>query len=148
MIGKIYSVYAHCDIPCGIYDPHGAQIAALTVVRMMDLLDKAKGDSHATARLVRVKEEHAERCKHEIRVIWGDYMKDPKTGANPETSELVHKVMQLGSQAKQSADRSVALELLTAVNEFSDIFWQSKGVKTKRVKAPYEPGEEVVYPDL
>ena len=32
--------YAHCDIPCGIYDPHHAQMAAHTVVRMVDLINQ------------------------------------------------------------------------------------------------------------
>jgi len=74
---------AHCDIPCGIYDPSTAQIAALTVVRMMDLMAEAEAkghDNHANfinsmARYIAVKEEHAEKAKHEIRVIWGDYLK-------------------------------------------------------------------------
>jgi len=71
---------AHCDIPCGIYDPSSAQIAALTVVRMMDLMaDLAKGESknnvdfhNSMDRYITVKEEHAEKAKQEIRIIWGD----------------------------------------------------------------------------
>ena len=71
---------AHCDIPCGIYDPSAAQIAALTVVRMIDLITdlESKGNPHDAAfhntlgRYVTVKEEHAEKAKHEIRIIWGD----------------------------------------------------------------------------
>ena len=74
---------AHCDIPCGIYDPITAQIAALTVVRMIDLmtdLDKTAPDKNmdyrnSMARYVVVKEEHAEKAKQEIRIIYGDYIK-------------------------------------------------------------------------
>ncbi|HFQ62329.1 MAG TPA: superoxide dismutase, Ni, partial [Epsilonproteobacteria bacterium] len=36
---KISEVKAHCDVPCGIYDPIVAQIAALSVVRMVDLMN-------------------------------------------------------------------------------------------------------------
>ena len=148
LFGEIQPVYAHCDIPCGIYDPHRAQIAALTVVRMIDLLGKAGDDAHTVARLTVVKEEHAEICKHEVRIIWGDYMKGEKLDGHPEIHTLVHQIMALASGAKQGIDRKAALDLLTAVNQFSEIFWQTKGVKTKRVKAPYEPKEELIYPDL
>ncbi len=144
---------AHCDVPCGIYDPGTAQIAALTVVRMMDLmadLDAKGGERDASyhnsmARYIAVKEEHAEKAKHEIRVIWGDYFKKEK---HPDVAALVHKIMQLGSKARQTADREVGLQFVEAINEFAEIFWQTKGVKTKRAKAPYAPALEMVYPDL
>jgi nickel superoxide dismutase len=147
---------AHCDIPCGIYDPHQAQIAALTVIRMVDLMeDLAKApqkenlEFHNTlSRYIAVKEEHAELCKREIRVIWGDYFKAEQLAKFPEVPELVHKIMQLGSQARQSTNRGTALELLSTVNRFAEIFWETKGIATKRVKAPYKPSEEVAYPVL
>jgi nickel superoxide dismutase len=147
---------AHCDIPCGIYDPITAQIAALTVIRMVDLMDelsKAQTQQDAAflnsmARYVAVKEEHAEKCKQEIRVIWGDYMKAEHVANYPELNGLVHKIMQLGSKARQTANRQTAMDLLQSVNRFAEIFWETKGVDTKRAKAPYKPGEEVVYPTL
>jgi len=146
-------VYAHCDIPCGIYDPHHAQVAALTVIRMMDLINES-GDAsgtiptHNVARYTAVKEEHAELCKNEVRVIWGDYLKEEHFAKYPELNEVTHSVMQLASKTRQGIDRIVAVELLGAVNRFSEIFWETKGVKTKRVPAPYEPREEIVYPIL
>ena len=140
-------VYAHCDIPCGIYDPHEAQVAVLTVIRMIDLI-KETDDSHDIARLTAVKEQHAEKCKHEIRVIWGDYFKEEHFEEYPVLNELTHRIMTLASQAKQGVEREIAEELLVAINEFAEIFWKIKGVETKKVKAPYSPEEEVVYPDL
>lgn len=140
-------VYAHCDIPCGIYDPRGAQEAALTVIRMMDLIAESKSN-HDTVRYVHTKEEHAERCKHEIRIIWGDYFKDEHLKEFPELHELVHQIMQYGSKARQGADRKIGQELLEKVNQFAEIFWKTKGVKTKRVTSPNKPEEELVYPEL
>jgi nickel superoxide dismutase len=74
---KLEKAYAHCDIPCGIYDPHLAQVSAFTVLRMASLikqLDKNAEDyDHKFSRYVTTKEEHAEQCKHEIRIIYGDY---------------------------------------------------------------------------
>jgi len=66
----------------------------------------------------------------------------------PELPNLTHKIFQLGSKARQTADREVAMQLLEAVNRFAEIYWETKGIATKRVKAPYKPSEEVVYPVL
>jgi nickel superoxide dismutase len=147
---------AHCDIPCGIYDPHQAQVAALTVIRMLDLMaDLTNAQKTPTleyhnsiSRQIAVKEEHAELVKREVRVIWGDYLKQEHMDKYPELPGLVHKIMQLGSKCRQTVSRETAMELLAAVNRFAEIFWETKGIATKRVKAPYKPGEEIVYPVL
>ena len=153
----IESVDAHCDIPCGIYDPHQAQIGALTVIRMVDLINSlveshehdGKAEFHnSIARYVAVKEEHAELTKHEIRVIWGDFIKEKHLEDYPQLSGLVHKIMQLGSKARQTVNRETALSLLDAVNEFAEIFWKIKGKETKRVKSPYSVSEDLVLPIL
>ncbi len=151
------TVDAHCDIPCGIYDPHQAQIGALTVIRMVDLMDEHVKEHdkietaeffNSMARYVAVKEEHAELVKHEIRVIWGDFIKQAQLEEYPQLNSLVHKIMALASKARQTVDRETAVALLEAVNEFAEIFWQIKGIQTKRAKAPYSVKEEVVYPVL
>jgi len=145
---------AHCDVPCGIYDPITAQIAALTVVRMMDLMNDlgaGKQDlasQNSLSRYVAVKEEHAEKAKHEIRVIWGDYIKPNHLEEYPELHGLTHQIMQLGSKCRQTANRETGVELVAAINRFAEIVWKTKGVATKRAKAPYAPALELVYPDL
>lgn len=147
---------AHCDIPCGIYDPHQAQIAVLTCIRMLDLAnDLVKGTAkeslefHNTmTRYIMIKEEHAELCKKEVRVIFGDFIKKEHVEKYPELPTLMHKIMQLGSKVRQTTSRETAVELLGAVNRFAEIFWEIKGVPTKKVKAPYKPEEEIVYPIL
>lgn len=147
---------AHCDIPCGIYDPITAQIAALTVVRMIDLatdLDKNTPDKglafyNTLNRYVMVKEEHAEKVKGDIRVIWGDYLKAQHLEKYPNAHALVHKIMQLGSKVRQTTDREQATQLVDAINEFAQMFWETKGIATKRAKAPYAPALELVYPAL
>ena len=152
----IKTASAHCDIPCGIYDPTPAQINALTVVRMMDLMSSLDdGDDHgkleyhnSMTRYIEVKEDHAEKTKHEIRVIYGDYIKDAHIEKYPELPGLFHKIMQLGSKVRQSPARKDGLALIDAVNQFAEIFWATKDVKTKKAKAPYAPALEMVYPDL
>lgn len=143
---------AHCDVPCGIYDPITAQIAALTVVRMIDLIEALDGEGksadNSMSRYVTVKEEHAEKAKHEIRIIWGDYIKPQHVEQYPDLHNITHKIMQLGSKSRQTIDRVAAVELVEAINQFAEIFWATKGVATKRAKAPYAPALELVYPAL
>jgi len=145
---------AHCDVPCGIYDPIVAQINALTVVRMMDLMAALDAGADGVAyqnsmsRYVAVKEEHAETAKHEIRVIWGDFISPDHVAQYPELPELVHKIMKLGSKARQTADRDAGVAFVEAINKFAEIFWAIKGVNTKKAKAPYAPALEMVYADL
>ncbi len=152
----IEEAQAHCDIPCGIYDPIGAQIAALTVVRMDDLIadlqkNHPEKDTEFIFMLTRysmVKEEHAEKVKHEIRVIWGDYFKQQQMDKHPEVNDLVHTIMMQASKARQTTDRQAATQLVDSVNQFAAIFWDTKGIKTKKAKAPYAPNLEMVYPEL
>lgn len=156
------SAYAHCDLPCGIYDPHRAILASLTVLRMMDVLqDHASHIQEAAQthtddfelrnnfiRGVLVKEEHAEIVKSEIRTIWGDYCKPEHKTQFPELDTLVFDIMHMASKTKQTLDRNAAETLLEKVNQFATIFWKTKGIETKTVKAPYKPEANIVIPIL
>lgn len=151
---QIDTVSAHCDIPCGIYDPQPALYHALSVVRQMDILlalgDK-KMDIHTAMQVARnsgEKEKQAEKVKAEIRIIWGDFIKGDNLKNNPKAHDLTHKIMMKASSCKQDLHREDGLALVELVNEFAEMFWSMKGVKTKRVTAPYAPALEVVYPDL
>ena len=125
-------VHAHCDIPCGIYDPAGAQTAAKTVARMVELIGQIDAGSTALAdrnkfvRCVHVKEEHAEIVKREVQVIWSDYFKPEHLAANPDLHSKVWNVLKLAGKNKQSVDADAAAELEAAVKEFADIFWSTK----------------------
>ncbi len=146
---------AHCDVPCGIYDPSTAQIAALTVIRMLDqikeLADKDSltiADHAKLSRLVAQKEEHAEVVKKEVRITWGDYFKQPQFDQVPGIHELVHNIMLTGSKCRQTIDQENGLALLKLVNEFAEAFWKTKGVETYTATCPYPPAQQVVYPKL
>lgn len=146
---------AHCDIPCKIYDPSTAHIAALTVIRMMDMIAELKEketlsvDDHAQlGRLVAQKEEHAAKAKEEIRIIWGDYFKQPQFDQVAGIHELVHSIMLQGSKCRQNTDRAVGVEFLALINQFAEAFWSTKGVATYTATCPYPPSETVVYPKL
>ena len=145
-------VSAHCDIPCKIYDPMMSQIAVLTMIRLVDLIeeidqkDSLSARDHAQiSRLIAQKEEHGHKVKDEIRVIWGDYIKQPQLDKYPELHELAHSIMLNASKAKQTIDKSATVELLEKVNRFAEIFWDSKNIKTYRATSPYPPEQEIVY---
>ncbi len=151
-------LYAHCDIPCGIYDPHEAQISALTTVRMCQLIAelpkftpdmKPEDRLAAAAKLARyqaVKESHAERTKAELRVLWGDYFTPDHAKANPTLHEVFWKAMKAASKTRQSTELADAQELLNQVQAIAEIFWQTKGAKTKRAPSLQKAGGELVYP--
>ncbi len=146
-------VYAHCDIPCGIYDPHAAQVAAHTVYRMdmliAELAKSGKMEVEDRSKFVRynlVKEQHAEICKHEISVLWGDYFKLEHAKANPGLHELVWNTLKAASKAKQSVNVADADALLENVEKVAEIFWKTKSIPTVRVKAPYPTEKELVLP--
>lgn len=151
--GLIVDASAHCDIPCGIYDPHPAQIAAVSVVRLMDIMRDGSSDdpvalANLHARCVLRKEEEAEKVKHEVRVIWGDYFKPALVEKHPQVHELVHSIMASGSACKQDVHREDGLKLVELVNEFAALFWQTKGVETYTGTCPYPPNLQLVYPKL
>lgn len=152
---KFNRASAHCDIPCKIYDPAIAQIAALTVIRLMDLINEISekdtlnlADHAQLTRLVVQKEEHASKVKEEIRIIWGDYFKQAQFEQIPNTHELVHSIMLQASKCKQHIAREFAEDLLKLVNEFTAAFWLTKGVDTFSANCPYPPAETVIYPKL
>lgn len=151
----VEKVYAHCDIPCGIYDPHNAQMAAHTVIRMVQLIQQMKEPSspgeklkftHDLARYTATKEQHAELCKHEVRILVGDYFKPEHVEKHPEIRDLTMKVMKVASKARQNVDMQASEELLELANQIAEIFWQTKGFGTVRYPAPYPTEKETVYP--
>lgn len=147
---------AHCDIPCGIYDPHLAQIAALTVVRMNQLIDaleppameKAARDKYmnSLARYIATKEEHAELVKREVRIIWGDFFKPEHLEKFPDLHNTVWNIMKLASKARQEVNMEAAQALLEEVNRFAEAFWAAKGVNTARQPTRQTAGGEFALP--
>ena len=145
---------AHCDIPCKIYDPAVLQFSALSIIRFLDLINEMgdtvskPGQFAELSRLVAQKEQHASELKAEIATIWGDYFKKPQIEEYPQIHDLVHLIMQDASKCKQSINRESAIKLLDNVNEFTRIFWATKGVATQKSVAPYPPELKIICPVL
>jgi nickel superoxide dismutase len=152
------TVEAHCDIPCGIYDPHTAQIAALTVIRMYQLIgnlerpgadaSKEQRDAYLNTmtRYVAVKEEHARLAEHEIVILWTDYFRPEHAETYPNLHALVWKTCKATSAVKQTLNMQAGQDLLAGCQEIAEIFWATKGVQTKRQPSGQPTGGELVYP--
>ena len=136
---KIFSklfgdVQAHCDVPCGIYDPISAKIAAQTVLKMAVRLEAADLETpdisvpNSVARYIAVKEEHAQGVKSELNILWSDYFKPEHLAEYPNLHELFWNANKLAGANKQGVSSSSAKELVEAVDEIAKIFWATKGV--------------------
>lgn len=150
------TAYAHCDIPCGIYDVHQAQLAAHTIIRMTDLLGQIKREDssidsgqrelkaeHDVSRVAHVKEEHSNILEHELSTLQDDYFKNDFS-KYPELEELFKNVKALGGKARTGIDMDSAKELLETVMKISEIFYDSKELAHNRVKSPYPTGLDIV----
>jgi len=127
------TLHGHCDVPCGIYDPKDAQLAAETVEKMMTLMDGVdtnsvadKATRNSFIRYVAAKEVHAEKVKHEVRIIWGDYFKPEHLEKFPDLHAKVWQIMKTASACRQGADVADAANLRQQVDEFADMFWATK----------------------
>ena len=133
-IGLPISVaHAHCDIPCGIYDPRDAIQAAQTVIRMTELIEEidfsggpSKELGNSLVRYVSVKEDHAKKAKEDILIIWTDYFKPEHLEKYPDLHEKVWNACKLGSYVKQNVDLAKAKEFKASLEEIGEIFWETK----------------------
>ena len=130
---------AHCDGPCGVYDPASVRIAAEAAVSMtkkiIALTPPADNDAAAWAaynntlsRYVAIKEEQAHLAKTELLVLWTDYFKPPHLEQFPNLHETFWKAAKLCSSVKVEVSAQHAEELMDAVKEIHEIFWKSKTV--------------------
>ena len=143
------TAYAHCDIPCGIYDPYVAQRAAHTVIRMTQLLlelkrnDETKAE-HDVARLTRAKEDHSNLLEEELETLRNDYFKEEHFKEYPNLNDLFVKTLKSSAKARQGIDMAASEETLNGVMEIAEIFYKTKNVVPVRVKSVYPTEREIV----
>jgi nickel superoxide dismutase len=118
---------AHCDLPCGVYDPAQARIEAESVKAICEKY-QANQDPEFRTRALIIKEARAELVKHHLWVLWTDYFKAPHFEKYPNLHQLFNDATKLAgaSGAKGSADPAKADELLAKIEEISKIFWETK----------------------
>jgi nickel superoxide dismutase len=120
-------VSAHCDLPCGVYDPAQARIEAESVKAIQEKY-QANQDPEFRTRAVLIKEQRAELVKHHLWVLWTDYFKAPHFEKYPNLHQLFNEATKLAGAAgaKGSMDPAVGDQLLAKIEEISKIFWETK----------------------
>jgi nickel superoxide dismutase len=120
-------VSAHCDLPCGVYDPAQARIEAESVKAIIGKYN-ASDDAAFKARALIIKEERSDLVKHHLWVLWTDYFKAPHFDKYPQLNTLFNEATKLAGAGgtKGSTDEAVADQLLAKIAEIDKIFWETK----------------------
>ncbi len=121
---SIKPVYAHCDLPCGVYDPAQALIEAKSVKAIMD---KYAGlDEHNKTRAIIIKEERAELVKHHLMVLWADYFKPDHLAKYPDLHDMFWKAIKQASECKHHLEPEEGQKLIDQVEAIAKVFWETK----------------------
>jgi nickel superoxide dismutase len=118
-------VRAHCDLPCGVYDPEQARIEAESCFRIQERYN-ANEDAAYRARAIAIKEERAELVKHHLDVLWHDYFKPEHLDAVPNLHQLFWDATKADSKVKASTDPADGKKLLALIDEI-DAAWKATG---------------------
>jgi nickel superoxide dismutase len=126
-------VHAHCDLPCGVYDPAQARIEAESVKAIQEKYQDPEGQKKPTetveqfkGRALHIKEQRAELVKEHLWVLWTDYFKTEHLEKYPDLHEKFWKATKLAGDAKRSVDPSQGQELLDAIADIDKTFWETK----------------------
>ena len=121
--------HAHCDLPCGVYDPAQARIEAESVKAIMEKYQQNEDPVYRTRALI-IKEQRAELVKHHLWVLWTDYFKPPHFEKYPELHELFNKATKAAgggpNGTKSSNDPATGQALLDLIAQIDKIFWETK----------------------
>jgi len=118
-------VHAHCDLPCGVYDPAQARIEAESVKACQQKYQDNE-DEIFRARAVAIKEERANLVKEHLWVLWTDYFKPEHLEKYPQLHSSFWNATKLAGEAKKSEDPAQGQKLLDSIDEISKIFWETK----------------------
>jgi nickel superoxide dismutase len=132
----VKTVYAHCDIPCGVYSAEPSKIGALAVVKLAEKINglplpaEQNLEDHTNfVRMVQIKEREAQRCKDELLILWTDYFKPEHLEKWPDLHETFWKAAKQCSTAKRTTSVDEANKLLEFVNHIAEIFHQAEAAK-------------------
>jgi nickel superoxide dismutase len=119
------TVHAHCDLPCGIYDPAQARIEAESVKACQEKY-QGSDDAIFKDRAISIKEQRANLVKEHLWVLWTDYFKPEHLETYPQLHDLFWNATKEAGNAKRSEDPAQGQKLLDAIDELSKIFWETK----------------------
>ena len=124
---RFTTVSAHCDLPCGVYDPAQARIEAQSVKACIEKYH-ASSDPDFKARAVAIKEERSNMVKEHLWVLWTDYFKPPHFEKYPQLHDLFNRATKAAGAAggKGAVDPAEGQKLLDLIAEIDTIFWETK----------------------
>ncbi|MFB9428700.1 superoxide dismutase, Ni [Streptoalloteichus tenebrarius] len=127
VLGPRLEATAHCDLPCGVYDPAQARIEAESIKAIQEKY-QANEDPEFRQRAIIIKEQRAELVKHHLWVLWTDYFKAPHFEKYPQLHDLFNKATKAAgaSGVKGSMDPAKGQELLDLIAQIDKIFWETK----------------------
>jgi nickel superoxide dismutase len=117
--------HAHCDLPCGVYDPAQARIEAESVKATMEKAN-ASDDESFKIRAAIIKEERADLVKHHLWVLWTDYFKPEHLERFPDLHDKFWKATKTAGEAKKTNDVAVGERLLAEIADIDAMFRESK----------------------
>jgi len=117
--------YAHCDLPCGVYDPAQARVEAESVLNAAKKYQESD-DGSFRQRCITIKEERAEKVKHHLWVLWTDYFKPEHLVKFPNIHDLFWKATKKAGEAKKTEDPAVGEELLKLIDQIEEVFNATK----------------------
>lgn len=129
----IKPVYAHCDVPCGIYETDSMTHAAATCARMVEKiqalgeLDDDNVEQMASfTRMVNQKEEHAGKCKDQLYLLWSDYYKPEHLEKFPDLHTAFWMAAKQCGKVKQAVSTEECQKLIDMVHGIAQTFADSK----------------------
>ena len=129
MLSRLFTpktvVQAHCDLPCGVYDPAQARIEAESIKMIIQKVGE-NADADFRTRAILIKEQRAELVKHHLWVLWTDYFKPEHAAKYPQLHQLFWDTTKAAGAVKKSLDPGDAQKLLDQIDEIAKIFWETK----------------------
>ena len=120
----IKPVYAHCDLPCGVYDPAQAMVEATAVYEILNKYPSL--DEQDKIRAIIIKEDRAELVKQHLMVLWADYFKPEHLDNYPQLHSLFWLAIKQASSCKRHLDPAEGKKLIDQVDAIAKIFWETK----------------------
>lgn len=120
----IKPVYAHCDLPCGVYDPAQAKIEAQSVHEIMKKYSGLHDDDKIRALMI--KEQRADLVKQHLWILWTDYFKPEHIDKYPDLHDKFWQATKQAGLTKKSTDPIEGQKLLDMIDEIAEIFWHTK----------------------
>jgi len=126
--------HAHCDIPCGVYDPQQARLEAESCYKIIQKYNDSSDEVFRT-RCITVKEERAELTKHHIDVMWHDYFKPEHLTKFADLHDVCWKASKQASIVKRTVSIDEAQKLLDLIDQIDHMWRETGGATATRMAA-------------